>query len=322
MRLAAVFLVLAVLSCAGASAAPWRPAAGATEIALWPDSAHIEQPRPAHAEDTGLASRNVAGWPWRWVAYVNHPSMIIYPPRGHNTGAAVMVFPGGGYEVLAIDLEGTEVCDWLTARGITCVLLKYRVPGGGPWMDNSCHCRRIPTTPMALQDAQRAMGLLRQRAASLHIDPHKIGVVGFSAGGHVVAGVSNTSARAYARVDAADDLSSLPDFAMAIYPGHLWANADDPDKAPPGDLTLASDIHVSAQTPSTFLVMAEDDHVDGVRMALSYYMALRAVEASVEMHLYAQGGHAFGVRRTDQAITEWPALAERWMRGLGVLPRH
>jgi acetyl esterase/lipase len=303
-----------------ARADPWRPAAGAVEIPLWPDSAHMQQPRPARAEDSGLASGRVGAQPWRWVAYVNHPSMIVYAPRGANTGAAVLVFPGGGYEVLAIDLEGTEVCDWLTARGVTCVLVKYRVPGGGPWWDDSCNCRRTPSVPMALQDAQRAVGLLRQRAASLGVDPHKIGVVGFSAGGHVVAGVSNTPARAYARVDAADDLSSVPDFAMAIYPGHLWANADDPDHAPPGDLTLASDIHVSAQTPPTFLVMAEDDHVDGVRMALSYYMALRAVAAPVEMHLYAHGGHAFGLRRTSEAITEWPDLAERWMRGLGVLP--
>lgn len=302
-----------------AFAEPWRPAAGATEIALWPQGLQIEQPRPGRGEESGLAG-NVAGRPWRWVAYVNRPSMIIYPPRGRNTGAAMMVFPGGGYAVLAIDLEGTEVCDWLSSRGITCVLVKYRVPGTGPWMDDACNCRRIPETPMALQDAQRAIGLLRQRAASLGVDPHKIGVVGFSAGGHIVAGVSNTAARTYARVDAADDLSSVPDFAMALYPGHLWANADDPDHAPPGDLTLASDIHVSAQTPPTFIVMAEDDRIDGVRMALAYYVALRAVAAPVEMHLYAHGGHAFGLRRTNQPITEWPDLAERWMRGIGVLP--
>jgi acetyl esterase/lipase len=173
---------------------------------------------------------------------------------------------------------------------------------------------------MALQDAQRAVGLLRQRAAGLGVDPHKIGVVGFSAGGHVVSGVSNATARTYARVDAADDLSSVPDFAMPIYPGHLWAREDERGDARLRDLTLAADIHVSAQTPPTFIVMAEDDHVDNVRQALSYYTALLAVDAPVEMHLYAHGGHAFGLRRTDQPITEWPDLAERWMRGIGVLP--
>jgi acetyl esterase/lipase len=254
------------------------------------------------------------------VENVTRPTMTIYPPQGPSNGAAVMVFPGGGYNVVAIDLEGTEVCDWLTSRGITCVLLKYRVPGGGPNWNEACNCRRIPSVPMALQDAQRAISLLRQRATSLGVDPHKIGVVGFSAGGHLIAAVSNARERAYARVDTADDLNSVPDFAMALYPGHLWANADDAEHAPPGDLTLAADIHVSAHTPPTFIVMAEDDHVDGVRMALAYYMALRAVDAPVEMHLYAHGGHAFGLRRTDQSITEWPALAERWMRMIGVLP--
>ncbi|MES1200276.1 MAG: alpha/beta hydrolase [Pseudomonadota bacterium] len=316
-----VVALLALLAMAGAAYAdPWRPAAGATEIALWPNGLRIERPEVTGPEAVKPVDRLVGGQPWLYVKNVTRPTMTIYSPQGTNTGAAVMVFPGGGYNILAIDLEGTEACDWLTSRGITCVLLKYRVPGGGPNWNAHCNCRRIPRVPMALQDAQRAMGLLRQRAISLGVDPHKIGVLGFSAGGHLVAAVSNTPARTYARVDAADDLSSVPDFAMALYPGHLWANADDPDKAPPSDLTLASDIHVSAQTPPTFIVMAEDDHVDGVRMALAYYVALRAVDAPVEMHLYAHVGHAFGLRRTDAAITGWPTLAERWMQGLGVLP--
>ena len=321
MRLVAALLLILVTAGA-AQAQTWQPDGGLQQIPLWPDSLRIERPETTGPESTGVSSRLIGGKPLRWVQNVTRPTMTIYPARGANTGAAVMVFPGGGYQALAIDLEGTEACDWLTARGVTCVVLKYRVPGSGPNWNDQCNCRRIPSVPMALQDAQRAIGLLRQRAASLGIDPHKIGVLGFSAGGHLVAAVSNTPARAYARVDAADDLSSVPDFAMPIYPGHLWANADDPDKAPPGDLTLAADIHVSAQTPPTFLVMSEDDHVDGVRMALAYYVALRAADAPVEMHLYAHGGHAFGLRHTDDAITDWPALAERWMQGLGVLPRQ
>jgi acetyl esterase/lipase len=320
MRFAAIVCTLSALICGSAFADPWRPAPNATEIALWPQHLRIEQPIVTGPETFGSANHLVGGRPWLYVANVTRPSMIVYPPQGTNTGVAVMVYPGGGYNVLAIDLEGTEVCDWLTSRGITCVLLKYRVPGSGPNMNDACQCRQIPRVPMALQDAQRAMGLLRQRAERLHIDSHKIGVVGFSAGGHLAAAVSNTPARAYSRVDAADDLSSVPDFAMALYPGHLWANADHPEQAPPGDLTLASDIHVSAHTPPTFIVMAEDDRVDGVRMALAYYVALRAVDAPVEMHLYAHGGHAFGLRPTDQPITQWPALAESWMRTIGVLP--
>lgn len=327
MRLGATLFVLAALVSASTNAEPWRPGAGLTEVPLWPRHVQIARPAVTGPEEWARVQRPT-GQPWQYIANVTRPTMTIYPPQGTNTGAAVMVFPGGGYNVLAIDLEGTEICDWLTSRGVTCVLLKYRVPGSGPHWNTTCHCRRVPPVPMALQDAQRAMRLLRQRASSLGVDPHRIGVVGFSAGGHLVAAISNTPERTYARFDAADDLSSVPDFAMPIYPGHLWAAADEVSDETPAnsplqtDLTLAADIHVTAQTPPTFIVMAEDDPTDDVRHGLSYYMALRAVRAPVEMHLYAHGGHAFGLRHTDQAITEWPVLAERWMRGLGVLPAN
>ena len=145
--------------------------------------------------------------------------MTVYSPKGKNTGAAVVVFPGGGYQILAIDLEGTEVCDWLTSKGITCVLLKYRVPGEGPYIRNQ---GPYPESPMALEDAQRTVGLVRFHAAEWHIDPHKIGVLGFSAGGHLVAAMStHFEQRLYPAVDAADKESCRPDFAVALYPGHL-----------------------------------------------------------------------------------------------------
>ncbi len=135
------------------------------------------------------------------------------------------MFPGGGYQILAIDLEGTEVCDWLTSKGITCVLLKYRVPDSGPAWHDDCKCYIHPKAPTALQDAQRTVGLVRFHAAEWHIDPHKIGVLGFSAGGHMVAAMStHFDQRAYPAVDAADKESCRPDFAVAIYPGHLWVD--------------------------------------------------------------------------------------------------
>ena len=174
----------------------------------------------------------VAGRPWVSVGNVSRPTMTVYSPKGKNTGAAVVVFPGGGYQILAIDLEGTEVCDWLTSKGITCVLLKYRVPDvegtypkSGPY----------PESPMALEDAQRTVGLVRFHAAEWHIDPHKIGVLGFSAGGHLVAAMStHFEKRLYPAVDAADKESCRPDFAVAIYPGHLSLSAAewDASKAP------------------------------------------------------------------------------------------
>jgi acetyl esterase/lipase len=261
--------------------------------------------------------------------------MTVYSPKGNNTGAAVVVFPGGGYMILAIDLEGTEVCDWLTSRGITCILLKYRVPGNERYPNPAPYPRSgpYPESPIALEDAQRTVGLVRFHAAEWHIDPHKIGVLGFSAGGHLVAAISNHfNRRLYQPVDAADKVSCRPDFAVAIYPGHLTlAGAEQEAQegakkiavphSPTADpeLTLNPDLHITKQTPPTFLLQNEDDHVDGVDQALAYYIALKNAGVPVEMHLYAQGGHAFGLRRTKLPVTAWPQLVETWLTTIGII---
>jgi acetyl esterase/lipase len=245
-----------------------------------------------------------------FVSNVSTPTMTVYAPNGKNTGAAVVVFPGGGFEILAIDLEGTEICDWLNSNGITCVLLKYRVPSA-PY-DWHCDCRphNLSTSVESLEDAQRALSLVRSRAKEWHIDPHRIGVIGFSAGGYLVAEASTRyKQRLYKKVDAADDESSRPDFAIAIYPGHL-ATARG---------TLNPNVPVSSDTPPTLLVQAEDDKVDGVGQSLVYYAALKNAGVPVEMHLYAHGGHAFGLRPTSLPITGWPRLAEAWLRTIGVV---
>ncbi len=248
--------------------------------------------------------------------------MTVYAPSTKNTGAAVIVFPGGGYQILAIDLEGTEVCDWLTTKGITCVLLKYRVPGelGYPKPAPYPKSGPYPESPMALEDAQRTMGLVRLHAAEWHLDPHKIGVLGFSAGGHLVAALSTHFVkRLYPAVDAADKESCHPDFAVAIYPGHLSLSATEWDAKQGTNkfvihysatadkhLGLNPDTPVTHQTPPMFLLQAEDDNVDKVDDSLAYYIALKNAGVPVEMHLYAHGGHALGLRRTKSPITGWP----------------
>jgi acetyl esterase/lipase len=242
--------------------------------------------------------------------------MTVYSPKGKNTGAAIVVFPGGGYESLGIDLEGTEVCDWLTPKGITCVLLKYRVPGPEMYPKSAPDPRSgpYPKSPIALEDAQRTVGLVRFHAAEWHIDPHKIGVIGFSSGGHLVAAIStHFEHRLYPAVDAADKQSCRPDFAVAIYPGHL-SLADN-------SIALNPDIstHITRQTPPTFLLQNEDDHVDRVEDSLSYYVGLKKAGVPVEMHLYAQGGHAFGLRRTKLPVTAWPQLVETWLGTIGMI---
>jgi acetyl esterase/lipase len=245
--------------------------------------------------------------------------MTVYSPTGNNTGAAVVVIPGGGYEILAIDLEGTEVCDWLVPKGITCVLLKYRVPAPRSNPDWGAY----PQSPIALEDAQRTIGLVRFHAAEWHIDPHKIGVLGFSAGGHLVAATSVHSdrispARVYPPVDAADKVSCRPDFAVAIYPGHL--SFGDEKLVQP---RLNPDIraHLTAQAPPTFILQNEDDHVDGINQSLVYYIALKNAGVPVEMHLYAQGGHAFGLRPTKLPVSKWPQLVETWLATIGMIPQ-
>src|SRR6266550_2950002 len=304
-----IFALCVVFAFGGLSAQTpaWQPSLAHTQVPIWPGAVPDAQPVAGPEDDTRMATQPlIAGRPWLYVRNVSRPTMTVYSPKEKNTGAAVVVFPGGGYQILAIDLEGTEVCDWLTAKGITCVLLKYRVPNAGPSWDQQCGCDRDTRSSMPLEDAQRAIGLVRLHAREWHIDPHKIGVLGFSAGGHLVAAVSTRfERRVYASVDAADQESCRPDFAVALYPGHLFDYARD---------SLARDIHVTKDTPPTFLLHAENDNVDGPTNSLSYYAALKDAGVPTELHMYAEGRHAFGLRRTKDPITEWPQLVEQWLR--------
>ena len=308
MILASATLVILVLG----SQAAWQPSAGHTQLLLWPgtvpDARALEGPEVAvTVVDAEGKPRLVGGKPWVYVDKVAQPTMTVYAPQGRNTGAAVLVFPGGGYNILAIDLEGTEVCDWLTSKGITCVLLKYRVPcvKVGPYRD----------CPTALQDAQRALGLVRFRAREWNLDPGKIGVLGFSAGGHMVAAMSTHFAkRLYPPVDAADEESCRPDFAVALYPGHLAV----PEKG----FALNPDLRVTSRTPPTFMLQAEDDPVDPVENTLVYYAALQKAGVPAELHVYVKGGHAFGLRPTEAPITRWPQLVETWLETIGMTARR
>nr|WP_262234729.1 alpha/beta hydrolase [Stenotrophomonas maltophilia] len=315
--LSVVFLLLAQPTFAAANAAPptWHPPQGTTELPLWPQGMVKAPPKLKGPEQVGEAVSKASGERWTMLQNVAVPTLTVFPPKGPANGTAVMVVPGGGYRVLAMDLEGSEICDWLNAQGITCALLKYRVPASGPNWDPDCNCRDNPTVPMALQDAQRAMGLLRAQAERWNIDPKRVGVIGFSAGGHVVAGLSTHARRSYTAVDAADSKSSRPDFAMVMYSGHLWAGHGK-------GLSLVRDIVVDDAVPPTFIAQATDDRTDDVRESLAYYQALIDAGVPVEMHLFARGGHAFGLRMKNAPVTAWPRLAERWMQDIGMLPER
>jgi acetyl esterase/lipase len=249
------------------------------------------------------------------VKNVSNPTITIYSPKEKNTGTAVIVFPGGGYNKLAIDLEGLEICKWLASFGVTGILLKYRVPASGPHHDAACECQKDPIKPLALQDAQRALGLVRLHAKEWNIDEHKIGVMGFSAGGHLVADIStNYRTRAYPVTDQADELSCRPDFGIVMFPGHMTFHTTKPYE-------LNRTLPVDSNTPPTFILQAGNDPVDTIQHSLVYYIALKKARVPAEYHIYAEGGHAFGLRTSQDIpgweklpIADWPKLVARWLQ--------
>jgi acetyl esterase/lipase len=272
-------------------------------IPLWPGDAPDDKEITGEEHDTTKPTDNlIAGKPVIRLGNVSKPSISIYPaPAGKKTGAAVLVCPGGGYHILAMDLEGTEVCNWLNSIGITSILLKYRVPARSG--------RERYAAP--LQDAQRAVGLVRSRAEEWGINPAQIGALGFSAGGHLVALLGNQCAsRSYPEVDAADRASCRPDFAILIYPGGLVSKEHDD--------TLGPEFNLTTNTPPTFLAMAQDDPVR-VENALVYAAALRKVKVPFELHVYPSGGHGYGLRPSKDLVTTWPQRASDWMRSQGWL---
>ena len=298
-----LFAAATVWSTSLLAQSSWPPAPGHITVNVWPGTAPGATANlPAEADTTTAKDGLVAGKPVVRIGNVSTPTLTLYTPKGNNTGVAVVVFPGGGYSILAIDLEGTEVCDWLNTAGINCVLLKYRVPHTGPY----------PKSAAALQDAQRALGLVRQHAAEWKIDPNRVGVLGFSAGGHLAAAISNHfEQRLYDPIDAADQLSCRPDFAVVVYPGYLaWSEKNYAPNA---------DINPTAQTPPTFIVQAEDDPVH-VENAVVYFLALKNAKVPSELHVYAQGGHGYGLRRTERPITTWPQAVETWLHTIKILP--
>jgi acetyl esterase/lipase len=280
-----------------------------TTLPLWPSGVPGDKNVAAgqmEADTTTPADALVAGKRVERLGFVSTPTLTFYrPDESTANGAAIVVLPGGAYKILAYDLEGTEVCTWLNSIGVACALVKYRVPNAGPY----------PTHTQDLADAQRAVRLVREHTSEWHLDSKRIGVLGFSAGAHLAAVLGTHPAHSYPPTDAADQLSARPDFSLLIYPAYLVKESDQENKDDP----LTPEVQPVALTPPTFLVQAEDDPIK-VENALHYYEALRRVDVSAEMHLYAHGGHGFGLRPTKLPITHWPDLASAWMHTLGVTP--
>ncbi|MBW3543319.1 MAG: alpha/beta hydrolase [Planctomycetes bacterium] len=293
MLRASVTLSILLLATAAANAAELET------FDLWPGKA------PGETGDLPSESTLPDQGPKKVVRLTNvtEPTLTIFPaPEDRRTGTAVLVCPGGGYNILAWDLEGEEVARWLNSIGVTAALLKYRVPRR---KDRAKH-------EAPLQDAQRALSLLRSRAEEWHIDPKRIGILGFSAGGHLsVATSTNFDRRQYESLDEHDRASCRPDFAVLIYPAYLVEEGQT-DK-------LAPEIRVSAETPPMFFAHAGDDRI-GPENSIALYLALKQAGVPAELHIYECGGHGFGLRDSEHPCSQWPARCEAWLRGRGLLP--
>ena len=289
----------------------WQPEGGREQVVLWPDGP--PNPRPgvgvealhyAMNSETTKQKKLVGGKPYMYIENVTRPTLTIYrPPNKAAATPAAIVYPGGGFNVLAIDIEGTESCDWLVSNGIACALLKYRVPceHRGPYRE--CESAHV--------DAQRAMSIVRSRAGEWLIDPNRIGVIGFSAGAHMATMASTRFDRLYPAVDDADKTSSRPDFALVLYPGRVVSKR--------AGATPNPDIRVTDRTSPTFLVHAYNDPMNPVDNSLAYAAALRKAGVPSEIHIFANGGHAFGLRRIAATATAWAPLAEAWLKTIGVI---
>lgn len=289
----------------------WQQPAGLQQIRIWPNAAPDmgDITQPPESVLSKFTPEALEGKVSQAVFDVSSPTMTVFPPKGKNTGAAIIVFPGGGYNAVVITLEGTEICNWIASKGMTCVLSKYRVPGTNHYWNKECKCHVTPDVPRALQDAQRTIRLVRSMARSLKIDPKKIGVMGFSAGGYLGAQTSNIFNSAYSQIDEIDLISSRPDFAILFFPGHLCRAGK----------TLDPTIVPTKNTPPTFLIQAWDDSTNKICNSTLYAKALDEAGVFAEVHLFAKGGHAFGLRRKHSPDTVWPSLVENWLVDMEIL---
>ena len=297
MKITAIGLGLCLAIGLGSSARAAEPP-GPKTLDLWPgaapgESGKIDEEKTVTGQD-GITR----------VSFVSRPTITVYRPSpDKDTGASIVICPGGGYGILAISHEGEDVARWLNTIGVTGVVLKYRIP------------RRAGTPndqppPQALMDAQRAVSLVRSRSGDLGIDPKRIGLLGFSAGGHLTAWAStNFDKRSYEAIDDADKVDCRPDFTVLIYPAYLLTK----DKA-----GLAPEIRAGSQSPPTFLAHAGDDpHT--AESSLQYYLALKRAGVPAELHVYSSGGHGYGMKPIKHPVAGWPQRLEDWMKSRGLL---
>ena len=287
MKLLSIFLILPF----------WSAHAELLTLPLWTGEVPGEQDQKVGEEK--VEDRNNDGI--TRTSNVSKPTITLYPaPEEKATGAAVIVAPGGGYGILASKHEGIDVCTWLNEIGITAVLLKYRVP----------RRKNLEKHHAPMQDAQRAVSLVRSKASEWKIDPKRIGLLGFSAGGHLTATVLTSDGSVSFPKEEIDKHSPIPDFGLLIYPAYLKSE-EDPNK-------LVPEVSVDKNTPPSFVVIAHGDSrfVEGAAL---YYLAMHRAKRECELHIYGKGGHGYGMKKIQQRVGEWTTQAGGWMKEMGYL---
>ncbi|MGD0089727.1 MAG: alpha/beta hydrolase [Planctomycetota bacterium] len=294
MNLSLVLCVAVLLAAVSAVLAAEAP----QTLNVWPDTAPGEKGdsgeekwEPVHKGENPPITR---------LTNVTKPTIAIYPPpKDKNSGTAVLICPGGGYSILAMNHEGEDVATWLNSIGVTGIVLKYRVPAR----------KGQPRHQAPLQDAQRALSLVRAQAKQWDIAPDRIGILGFSAGGNLAAIAStNFEQRAYTPLDDTDKVICRPDFAVLIYPAWLVDGKG-----------LVPEVAVTAQTPPAFFVHAGDDKI-GAESSILMHLALRQAKVPTELHVFNDGGHGFGMHTSAHPIAGWPKLCENWLRSRKLIP--
>jgi acetyl esterase/lipase len=282
------------------------------EIPLWPGAAPGSE---ALGQEEQLTERSQdPARHDRIFTHIVHPSLRLFRPEKPN-GAAVVVMPGGAYQRVVADKEGADVCAWLNGLGVTAFILKYRLPDEG----------HVNGALVSLQDAQRAVRLVRSRAGAFGIDPHRVGVIGFSAGGHlagIVAGYPD--AKVYEARDEADRESARPDFVILAYPavGVLGQRPGETTAMPQRQELMSKytvDGGVTKSSPPTFIFHANDDPAVSPEGSIRVYLALRVAGVPAELHVFRSGGHGFGIKDAKGPIASWPMLCGEWLRALGLL---
>lgn len=321
-----ILVVIPSLSFASSSERPnssdpalLLPVSYSREVSLWPEGSKVLEDGINKIANDDYARNNPE-------LVITHPTFLFYPPKNHTTKVAIIVFPGGGYKAVAIGqkstigFNGADVCKWLTDSGITCIILKYRVPNSGCSWDAKTRMHVTPDIPLALQDAQRAISTVRYNAKKYGIDPNKIGVMGFSAGGNMAV-LSSTAfkKRAYDPIDEMDLVSSRPDFVIPVYPGHMTMEHKNKIPKEIAIQELNTDIQISTETPPTLLVHAKDDPVDPVRYSEVYAKELKEAGVNVKLLIYQTGGHNFGVKKQDKATDKWTDDALKWLKEIKIL---